>query len=114
MPMYRVTIYDRRNPKNEGISTHEVEGENEVSMLDALSLVVPWDELICVKKISGSETIGEGETPMSNELKEALKKLAAMKEPSLEKILRKRGFGSEADVVKVVIDTFEKEKADGK
>jgi hypothetical protein len=51
---------------------------------------------------------------MSNELKEALKKLAAMKEPSLEKILRKRGFGYEADVVKVVIDTFEKEKADGK
>jgi hypothetical protein len=49
---------------------------------------------------------------MSNELKEALKKLAAMKAPSLEKILRKRGFGYEADVVKLVIDAFEKEKAD--
>jgi hypothetical protein len=47
---------------------------------------------------------------MNDELIAALEKLARMREPSVEKILRKRGFGVEADVVKSVVDAFEKER----
>ena len=42
------------------------------------------------------------------ELKEALDNLVKMKSPSLEEILRKRGFCYEANIVKDIIESLEK------
>ena len=47
---------------------------------------------------------------MSKELKNALKLLAQMHAPSVEEILRKRGFPYEADIVKQVVMAFEKKE----
>lgn len=48
---------------------------------------------------------------MTRKLWDALNELEKMKVPSVSKILRKRGFGVEADVIQEVIDSFDDYKA---
>jgi hypothetical protein len=46
---------------------------------------------------------------MTEELKKALEEVCSMKEPFVEKILRKYGFGYEADKIKELVTTYEKD-----
>jgi len=45
---------------------------------------------------------------MTEEFKKALDEVCSMKEPSVEKLLRKYGFGYEADKVKELVTAYER------
>jgi len=59
------------------------------------------DKKHIVKPVTGGET-------MTKELKKALDEVCSMKEPSIEKILRKYGYKYEADRMKELVAAYEK------